>query len=566
MKSGDNREMVAGHAEEALRFTPLLKGSDALPKRIWRGRFSFKKSALYAHDFLVISLALGVGIWASGRGFFLRENLRGFGPLLVLLLILIAFFPTFHLYSYHLIFSRKRHLANLSKSFTWSILSLGIISFLLGFPQYVQKKEVLLLLLFASIGLLLLSRYLGDYLLIFIKAVGVSFLAVGLIALLNGYEEPIFFSNWLAFLIGLCVAMGILLLSRVFLVQVVFNNWMRRRFRRQVAVVGSDEEAKRIASHIIDLNAPFWVAGIVGSKEVSHLEASVPKGWLGELRDLPGIVRRMKIREVIVTDEAIDKRVLISLLDYCTSEGVSVWFPPKLMPVIDTRLYIDTFCGLPMIRLCSQRNGWIFNKIKHALDALIAVPLFFFLLPIIVAIAFAIKITSRGPALYKASAVGKNGRIFKMYKFRSMRVEDGYDIHKGYVTKLIKGEISHAGDGDQPFKITEDPRITLMGRILRRYSIDELPQIINVLKGDMSLIGPRPCLPYEYEIYQDWHRKRLSIRPGISGLWQVAGRSAVTFEDMVLLDLYYIYNRNLLMDIGIIYETIFVVLGKRGAY
>jgi lipopolysaccharide/colanic/teichoic acid biosynthesis glycosyltransferase len=105
-----------------------------------------------------------------------------------------------------------------------------------------------------------------------------------------------------------------------------------------------------------------------------------------------------------------------------------------------------------------------------------------------------------------------------------------------------------------------------VGNILRKLSLDELPQLINVIKGDMSLVGPRPCLPYEFEVYQDWYKRRVSVRAGISGLWQVTGRSEVSFEDMILLDLYYIYNRSLLLDFNILFETIFVVLGKKGAY
>ncbi len=153
-----------------------------------------------------------------------------------------------------------------------------------------------------------------------------------------------------------------------------------------------------------------------------------------------------------------------------------------------------------------------------------------------------------------------------MYKFRSMRVNNDVCIHKDYVTKLIKGEIGKDCKGDQVLKITDDSRITSIGKIIRKLSLDELPQLINVLKGDMSLVGPRPCLPYEYELYKDWHKKRQSVRPGITGLWQVTGRSTVSFEDMILLDLYYIYNRSLMMDLSILYETVFVVLGKKGAY
>jgi lipopolysaccharide/colanic/teichoic acid biosynthesis glycosyltransferase len=116
------------------------------------------------------------------------------------------------------------------------------------------------------------------------------------------------------------------------------------------------------------------------------------------------------------------------------------------------------------------------------------------------------------------------------------------------------------------FKLTEDVRITWVGRFIRKWSLDELPQLINVLKGDMRLIGPRPCLPYEYELYEDWHKKRTCIRPGITGLWQVAGRSRVTFDEMIIMDLYYIYNKGLLIDLKILYETLFAVVGKKGAY
>jgi lipopolysaccharide/colanic/teichoic acid biosynthesis glycosyltransferase len=162
--------------------------------------------------------------------------------------------------------------------------------------------------------------------------------------------------------------------------------------------------------------------------------------------------------------------------------------------------------------------------------------------------------------------VGKNGQTFSMYKFRSMEADTDDKIHKDFVTKLIKGEIQPESNGDQPLKVTEDPRVTSVGKWLRKSSLDELPQIINVLKGEMSLVGPRPCLPYEFEMYQDWHKNRTSIRPGITGLWQVAGRSEVAFEDMILLDLYYLYNRNLVMDMNILFETIFALIERRGAY
>jgi len=386
------------------------------------------------------------------------------------------------------------------------------------------------------------------------------------LVLVFGDEQPFILANVNSFVLGLFSAILSLFLGRYLLVHVVFNRVLRRRFRKQILLLGSDEEARRIATHIVTRNAPFWVAGVVSKDKRDGLDAGVHKDWLGRLEDLPDIVAREKIDEVFVTDENLEKRTLISLLDFAATTGITVWFPPKMLPIIDIKLYIDSFCGLPAIRMCTQKNNWLFNKIKYGFDALLSLPVFLALLPVFLVIGIAIKINSPGPVFYKTKAVGKDGKEFTMFKFRSMKPNNGNGIHKEFVTKLIKGEMCNEQEKDGVLKITNDPRVTRVGRILRKYSLDELPQLINVLKGDMSLVGPRPCLPYEYEIYQDWHKKRLGVRPGISGIWQVAGRSAVAFENMVLLDLYYVYNRNISMDLSIVYETMFAVLEKRGAY
>ena len=558
--------VVPRDVEEALKFTPFLKGSDATVKKVGRNQISPYKVALVVQDVLVICLAFGLGAFINGHNFFVWEDPAQFGSFFILSLMIIAFFGSYNLYDYHLIFSGKEHLIGLGKSFAWSLLSLGIVVFIFTWSGFFSNTLFIPMVFILSIGLMFLRRLLWDQIPNLIQSVGLSFLAVGMIALLSGDEVPIAREDWLVIPTGFFLAVLMISASRCLLVQVVFNNWMRRHFRRQVAIVGSDQDAKNITNHIIEKKAPFWVAGTVGVQGTSILEACVPKGCLGELENLPEIVEQNRTDEVIVTDENIDRRILISLLDYCTSEKLTVWFPPKLMPIIGMKLYIDNFCGLPMIRLCSQKNSWVFNKIKHGLDALITLPLFLLLVPLFVVVGISIKLSSPGPVFYRAKAIGKNGKQFIMYKFRSMKIDNGCDVHKNYVTKLIKGEIRGEGNEGQTFKITDDPRITFIGKLLRKFSLDELPQLINVLKGDMSLVGPRPCLPYEFEVYKDWHKKRLSIRPGISGLWQIAGRSAVTFEDMVMLDLYYIYNRSVLMDMNVLYETFFAVVSKRGAY
>lgn len=553
-------------SDEALEFIPFL--SNVVSKKSKTNPFSPYKTALFINDLIAAGLTFGLGSWITGLGFFEKGNLSYFTVLLALSFVVIAFFSSFNLYNYHIIFLKRNHLTSLFKSFFWSLVTYAIIAFLYTFPNLFGDTSLITGLFFfiAVAGIMLFARFFSDYLLNLLKAIGISFLAAGTIGLIVGDKVPVALSN--IFTIPLCfsLAAGTILVSRFILVHLVFNIWMRRKFRRQLAIIGSDKDAERITDFIIDHNAPLWVSGTVGTHDESGFEVSVPKSCLGVLKELPDIVSNNSIDEILITDENIDKRSFISLLDYCTSEGINVWFPPKLMPIVDMKLYIDKFCSIPMIRLCSQRSNWLFAKVKHGFDALITLPVFILQLPLFLLICAAIKLDSKGPVFYLAKSVGKNGNFFSMFKFRSMGVNNDSEIHKDYVTKLIKGEINSEDNKGQPLKIANDSRVTMVGKFLRKFSLDELPQLINVLKGDMSLVGPRPCLPYEYEIYKDWYKKRTSVRPGITGLWQVTGRSEVSFEDMILLDLYYIYNKSFVMDLSILYETIFVVLNKRGAY
>jgi exopolysaccharide biosynthesis polyprenyl glycosylphosphotransferase len=559
--------MPNGHQiEELLEFSPVLKGTDARERRFRSSRFALYKIALFFQDALVLCLAFLAGIWFSGLAPVFQEQPNQLVFLFVLAVMVLAFLPTFNLYKYRHIFMKKAHLANVLKALTWGFLSVGVVMAIYRYPHLLETEGALMLVAALGVCFLLLSRYHLAELLHFLKALGLAFVAAGIFGFFAPDENPLIAGHAAVLLWTVFLAFAAVLATRFFMVHQVFSNWFRRHFRRQAAIIGSDEEAKRITEHIVINNAPFWVAGFLGCQGGEAVCLPRSKAALGEISSLPSIVQRKKLDDIIVTDEGIDKKVLISLLDYCTSEGLSVWFSPKLMPIIDVKVYIDSFCGIPMIRLCSQKHEWVFNKLKHGLDALIALPLSVVLLPLFLLISMAIKLDSRGPVFYRARSVGKGGKGFVMYKFRSMRVDTDNAVHKDYVTKLIKGQIRPEGNKSKALKITDDPRITRVGKLLRKTSLDELPQIINVIKGNMSLVGPRPCLPYEFDIYQDWHKKRLTIRPGITGLWQVAGRSAVAFEDMVLLDLYYLYNRSFSMDVSILYETIFAVMGKRGAY
>jgi lipopolysaccharide/colanic/teichoic acid biosynthesis glycosyltransferase len=211
----------------------------------------------------------------------------------------------------------------------------------------------------------------------------------------------------------------------------------------------------------------------------------------------------------------------------------------------------------------------VYQIAKRAMDIVGAAVGIVLLAPVMAVVAGAIKLTSKGPVLFKQQRVGYRGRPFTMYKFRTMRVGCDDAVHRDYVKKLIEGrnEEINFGTEEQPlYKLVNDPRITRVGRFLRKTSLDELPQLVNVLLGQMSLVGPRPPLPFEVESYKSWHMRRfMEVKPGITGLWQVYGRSSTTFDEMVRLDLRYAAQRSLLLHLKLIFKTFTAVFAGKGA-
>jgi len=228
---------------------------------------------------------------------------------------------------------------------------------------------------------------------------------------------------------------------------------------------------------------------------------------------------------------------------------------------VDARLYPD------LVQMDGQKKAALLTK--RAIDVLGSLFALIVLSPVFAAIALAIKLTSKGPVFFKQTRVGQYGARFTFLKFRSMYFLNDPGIHREYVRRLIAGkEDSREADGKNcVYKIKEDPRITAVGRFLRRSSLDELPQFLNVLTGKMSLVGPRPPIPYETEAYDIWHRRRfLEVKPGITGLWQVKGRSKVKFDEMVRLDLQYAKTWSLGLDLKILIETPRAIFFGEGAY
>jgi len=206
---------------------------------------------------------------------------------------------------------------------------------------------------------------------------------------------------------------------------------------------------------------------------------------------------------------------------------------------------------------------------KRLIDVVASLAVIIVGFPFLLAVTLLIKLTSRGPVFFSQQRIGEHGEVFTLFKFRTMRQGADDSIHREFTRSFIEGRMSNSSlDEKAPsvYKLTNDPRVTSIGDFLRKTSLDELPQFINILRGEMSIVGPRPPLQYELEYYEEWHKLRLEVKPGLTGLWQVSGRSSVPFNEMVKLDLYYIEHWTLLLDLKIMLRTIPVMLFGSGGY
>ncbi len=203
--------------------------------------------------------------------------------------------------------------------------------------------------------------------------------------------------------------------------------------------------------------------------------------------------------------------------------------------------------------------------IKRVMDLLITLLALPFLLPLMAVIALFVRLDSPGPALFKQKRVGKNGRLFEIYKFRTMHCDLDDSYHRSFMKAFVKGEIGQSSDAKKVYKPFTDAQVTRVGRFLRKTSLDELPQLFNVLRGEMSLIGPRPNVVWEVEAYKRWHMERLSVLPGITGLAQVNGRSSINFDTIVRYDIEYVKRQSVWLDVQILWKTFTSIVEKRGA-
>lgn len=337
----------------------------------------------------------------------------------------------------------------------------------------------------------------------------------------------------------------------------------KKIIRRKVLIVGGDRTAKMVAAQIDeDDRHGFDVVGFVNDELAAGERVFENLENVGRLDELNELVERYKIDEIIIAESDVTHSSLLDIIDRAQATRAEVRLVSELYNIIPEKVLLEKYLGIPIVKMPQNYDNALFSVYKRVFDVVLTVIGLILLAIPFVLIALVIKLTSNGPVFYSHTRIGKDCKPFVFYKFRTMYAGNDDSSHRAFVSDLIAGE-SNGGDVK---KIENDPRVTSIGKFLRRTSLDELPQLFNVLKGDMSLVGPRPCMPYELEQYQDWHRRRLSVIPGCTGLWQVAGRSAVDFNDMVILDLFYIDNMSPLFDLRIIFRTLPVMLFARGGH
>jgi exopolysaccharide biosynthesis polyprenyl glycosylphosphotransferase len=325
--------------------------------------------------------------------------------------------------------------------------------------------------------------------------------------------------------------------------------------RRRAILVGTGESLARLRRTLGASRAGIDY-DFVGVLSTSQDSAGLP--LLGGPSSLASVLAKRDVDELIVTDSDFDDRALVEIVEQAHRRGVKVRVAPRASELlIERRGEYVPGQGVPLFELRPPvfvGADWLvkrsFDLVVSALVAVVGLPLWLL-------IALGIKLESKGPVLYRDRRVGLNEHEFDMLKFRTMR--EGADE--------LQAQLEQANEAEGAlFKIRDDPRVTRIGRVLRRLSIDEVPQVLNVLRGEMSLVGPRPLPVRDYELLEPWHRKRYLVLPGMTGLWQVAGRSSLGFDDLVRLDFYYLEHWSIWLDVSILLKTIPAVLNSRGAY
>jgi exopolysaccharide biosynthesis polyprenyl glycosylphosphotransferase len=429
--------------------------------------------------------------------------------------------------------------------------------------NYVAYTEYIPITLLLSVGLLVIYRIEGMYNYVrgrawleeFYGLITATFTGIVILVFIFFFFRPQYYSRLIYLYAGILVVL-FLTLARVAM------RWGLGYLRTRgigvdrALIVGGGEIGRAIMRNVLAQPG-------LGYRIEGFVDDDPNKSEIGNFRRLGGtdqlarLMRERAFDEVIITLPWHAREKIVSTIEIAESTGARVKIVPDLFQLSLSQIAVDAVGGIPLIAVREATFSQSAFAIKRAMDVLVSGALFVLVLIPMALIALLIKLTSPGPIIFAQPRVGRGGKLFTAYKFRTMRV--GADDEKN--------DLLHLNEASGPiFKIRNDPRITPLGKWLRRTSLDELPQFWNVLNGDMSLVGPRPPLPTEVAQYQEWHKRRLEVSPGVTGLWQVSGRSELTFDEMVMLDLYYIEHWSPWLDIWIMLKTIPALLTARGAY
>lgn len=412
--------------------------------------------------------------------------------------------------------------------------------------------------IFASQGLYRRQNLLGglqEYPLV-LRATGIGILMIVIIGFIQPPITPA--RGWL--LLVWIFAAALVTTGRFLLRRGVY--WLRGRghFLSPALVVGYNGEAHSLAEQLLVWRTSgLRLLGFVAEQE-AHLGQPAANGLpvLGHLDDLDHLVAHYAIEELVVATSALSQGQILSIFKrYGVQDTINLRLSSGLFEVVSTGMVVKEIASVPLVQINPVRLTGYEQAMKNLFDIVVAVPLLILNLPLMGAIAIAIKLDSPGPVIYRRRVMGLNGSEFEGFKFRTMDIR-GDEILDANPSLKQELETTH--------KLKNDPRVTKAGRFLRKYSLDELPQLFNVLMRQMSIVGPRMIAPHELAMYEKWDLNLLTVRPGITGLWQVSGRSDVSYAERVQLDMRYIRNWSIWLEIQILMQTVMVVIRGKGAY
>jgi exopolysaccharide biosynthesis polyprenyl glycosylphosphotransferase len=377
----------------------------------------------------------------------------------------------------------------------------------------------------------------------------VAFVAL-LFALVNGDH----FSSFYIFYGSLLFAL-LYVSSARFLYERLTGAMLRRAgYQRSAVLVGTGAHIEAVASALRD--TPHSEVQVIGFISLAPRPQNGLRS-LGSIDELGEVLDSHRVDEVIIADPDFPQDRAVDLVDQCHRRAVRVRVAPSTMEILIHRAELVPGQSVPLFELKPPVFEGVDFAVKRSFDVVVSVLLLLLLSPLILAIVLAVRLTSRGPVIYRSLRPGIGGALFACLKFRTM-------YHDADRRQPELEELNEASGA--LFKIREDPRTTPVGRLLRRFSLDELPQLINVLRGEMSLVGPRPLPQRDFERLEDWHLKRYLVLPGITGLWQVSGRADLGFDDLVRLDFLYLERWSVFLDLTILVKTLPAVLTRRGAF